>query len=46
MKKYKWMSYETGELQTSFWNCIKVSIENVFRYHIFRMQWKYNKKGW
>ena len=42
---YKWMSMETGELGTNIWYIIRVSIENLFRYGIVNMKWKYNKNG-
>ena len=42
---YKWLSMSTGELCETFGQVLKVSVEQLFKYHILP-KWSYKKGGW
>lgn len=44
MRKYYFMSTNTGELARNIFSVIKITLENL-RYYRFFTRWKFNRKG-
>ena len=46
MKKFRWMSNITGEIVHNIFDVIRVSYQDLTRYHIRNFKWTYNKRGY
>ena len=42
---YKFMSKQTGELNTNIFNVIHTILFDLRHYHFLNYKWSYNKKG-
>ena len=46
MKKFHWLSLDTGELHTSIFSVFKMILQSKKHYKFWALKWKYSKKGW
>ena len=46
MKKFHWLSLDTGELHTNIFSAFKMILQSKKHYKFWALKWKYSKKGW
>lgn len=45
MKRFHWISTDTGELQHSLLGVLKTVVKNYCYHHVVTLRWKFSLKG-